>query len=48
MQNLKEEIQEKRNQMRVLVGNGEAGPYNGIALELSQKISKLGDQLNEK
>ena len=48
MQSLKEEIQEKRRQMRVLVGNGEVGPYNGTALELSQKISKLSDNLNEK
>jgi centromeric protein E len=40
MQSLKDEIQEKRRQMRVLerriVGNGEAGSNNGSALELSQ------------
>ena len=37
---LKDEIQEKRRQMRILerriVGNGEVGSNNGSALELSQ------------
>ena len=40
MQSLKDEIQEKRRQMRILerriVGNGEVGSNNGSALELSQ------------
>ena len=40
MQSLKDEIQEKKRQMRVIerriLGNGEAGFNNGAALELSQ------------
>nr|AMS24219.1 kinesin 7-Ib protein [Marsilea vestita] len=52
MQNLKDEIQEKKRQMRVLerriLGNAEPGSNNANALELSQTISKLTNQLNEK
>ncbi|KAI5081694.1 hypothetical protein GOP47_0001437 [Adiantum capillus-veneris] len=52
VKNLKDEILEKRRQMRVLerriVGNGEVASNNAAALEFSQTISKLTNQLNQK
>lgn len=52
MKNMKDEISEKKRQMRLLerriVGNGEVASNNAAALELSQTISKLTNQLNEK
>lgn len=52
MKNLKDEIFEKKRQMRMLerriFGNGELASNNAAALELSQTISKLTNQLNEK
>lgn len=52
MQNLKDEIREKKRQMRVLeqriVGSAEPAPVNSAPFEFSQTISKLTAQLNEK
>lgn len=52
MQNLKDEIQEKKRQMQVLerrmVGSIDSSPNTANILEMSQTISKITAQLNEK
>ncbi|KAH7287488.1 hypothetical protein KP509_32G058200 [Ceratopteris richardii] len=52
IKNLKDEIMEKKRQMRVLErrigGNSEMGPNSAATFELSQTIMKLTSQLNEK
>lgn len=52
MQNLKDEIQEKKRQMQVLerrmVGSVDSSPNTANILEMSQTISKITAQLNEK
>ncbi|KAH9321253.1 hypothetical protein KI387_015892, partial [Taxus chinensis] len=52
MQNMKDEIQEKKRQMQVLekrmINSIESGPNTTNILEMSQCISKLTAQLNEK
>eukprot|EP01018_Ginkgo_biloba_P005083 Gb_10606 [translate_table: standard] len=52
MQNMKDEIQEKKRQMHVLekrmIGSIEAAPNTANTLEMSQSIAKLTAQLNEK
>eukprot|EP00250_Pteridium_aquilinum_P013264 c21239_g1_i1 orf=280-3999(+) len=52
MKNLKDEIMEKRRQIRMLerriAGNGEVASNNAATLELSQTISKLTNHLNQK
>lgn len=52
MQKLKDEISEKKLQMRVLeqrmIGSLEASPYKANNQEMSQALSKLAAQLNEK
>ncbi|BFI24691.1 centromeric protein E [Marchantia polymorpha subsp. ruderalis] len=51
MQKLKDEIQEKRRQMKLLeqrIGSADALPSTASPFEMSQTISKLMSQLNEK
>lgn len=52
MQNMKDEIQEKKRQMQVLerrmIGSIESSPNPANILEMSQTISKVTAQLNEK
>lgn len=52
MQNLKDEIQEKKRQMQVLerrmVGSIDSSPNTANIMEMSQTISKITAQLNEK
>ncbi|CAM6110678.1 unnamed protein product [Calypogeia fissa] len=51
MQKLKDEIQEKRRQMKLLeqrIGSADGGPATSSSFEMSQTISKLMTQLNEK
>ncbi|KAF3653345.1 putative aspartic proteinase Asp1-like isoform X1 [Capsicum annuum] len=52
MRNLKDEIREKKLQIRVLeqrmVGSVEVMPQGSINIEISQALSKLATQLNEK
>lgn len=52
MRNLKDEIREKKLQIRVLeqriVGSVERMPQGSISIEISQALSKLATQLNEK
>ncbi|KAL2652994.1 hypothetical protein R1flu_021122 [Riccia fluitans] len=51
MQKLKDEIQEKKRQLKLLeqrIGSADALPSTASPLEMSQTISKLTGQLNEK
>lgn len=52
MQKLKDEIREKKFQMRILeqrmIGSVEATPHTSSGVEVSQALSKLATQLNEK
>ncbi|KAH6780330.1 P-loop containing nucleoside triphosphate hydrolases superfamily protein [Perilla frutescens var. hirtella] len=52
MQRLKDEIREKKRQMRVLeqrmIGSVETSPYGSSIVEISQALSRLATQLNEK
>lgn len=52
MQKLKNEIREKKVQMRVLeqrmVGSEDISPYTSSSVEMSQAFSRLATQLNEK
>ncbi|KAK4481308.1 hypothetical protein RD792_012193 [Penstemon davidsonii] len=52
MQKLKNEIREKKLQMRVLeqrmIGSVETSPYSSSTVEMSQALSRLASQLNEK
>ncbi|XP_057773203.1 kinesin-like protein KIN-7C, mitochondrial [Salvia miltiorrhiza] len=52
MQKLKDEIREKKRQMRVLeqrmIGSVETSPYGSNIVEMSQALSRLATQLNEK
>ncbi|XP_027148439.1 kinesin-like protein KIN-7C, mitochondrial [Coffea eugenioides] len=52
MQKLKDEIREKKFQMRILeqrmTGSVEVNPHTSSSIEMSQALSKLATQLNEK
>ncbi|XP_073019652.1 kinesin-like protein KIN-7C, mitochondrial [Primulina eburnea] len=52
VQKLKNEIREKKLQMRVLdqrmIGSGEISPYSLSSVHMSQALSRLATQLNEK
>ncbi|PIN16990.1 Kinesin-like protein [Handroanthus impetiginosus] len=52
IQKLKDEIREKKHQMRVLeqrmIGSVELSPYGSNIVEMSQALSRLATQLNEK
>ncbi|XP_071924012.1 kinesin-like protein KIN-7E, chloroplastic isoform X2 [Coffea arabica] len=52
MQKLKDEIREKKFQMRILeqrmTGSVEVDPHTSSSIEMSQALSKLATQLNEK
>ncbi|KAG8389762.1 hypothetical protein BUALT_Bualt01G0012300 [Buddleja alternifolia] len=52
MQKLKDEIREKKHQMRILeqrmIGSVEISPYGSNIVEMSQALSRLATQLNEK
>ncbi|XP_073125976.1 kinesin-like protein KIN-7C, mitochondrial [Henckelia pumila] len=52
VQKLKNEIREKKLQMRVLeqrmIGSADISPYSSSSVEMSQALSRLATQLNEK